>query len=164
MNATLPTISVVIPLYNGAPYISQALDSVFGQSVQALEVIVVDDGSTDQGPQIVSRYMDQHNLVLLRKENGGQSSARNMGIRHSRGEVIALLDQDDIWYPDHLQELARPFAEDTFKLLGWAYSNLDEITEDGKLRNRAAIGYSSSHPKVNLIDCLAHDLFVLPSA
>jgi glycosyltransferase involved in cell wall biosynthesis len=164
MNPTLPTISVIIPLYNGARFIVQALDSVFAQNIQALEVIVVDDGSTDGGPDIVSRYAATHDLTLLRKPNGGQSSARNLGIRHSHGELIALLDQDDVWYPDHLEELAQPFAEDPHKMLGWAYSNLDEITEDSRLRVRAALSVSDIHPKMELGKCLAEDMFILPSS
>lgn len=165
MNPTPPTISVIIPLYNGARFITQALDSVFAQKVQASEVIVVDDGSTDDGPDIVSRYAATHDLTLLRKPNGGQSSARNLGIRHSRGELIALLDQDDLWYPDHLQELRQPFTEDECNRPGWTYSNLDEITEDNTMRARAALSaHPDIHPKLELGKCLAQDMFVLPSA
>ncbi|MDR3534604.1 MAG: glycosyltransferase [Rhodopila sp.] len=165
MNPVDPTISVIIPLYNGGRFIAQALDSVFAQSLPPTEVIVVDDGSTDDGPEIVARYAAQHSLVLLRKANGGQSSARNFGISHSQGRLIALLDQDDIWYPDHLEELSRPFFEDTYRTLGWTYSNLDEITEDNRLRIRAALSVSpGQHPKTKLDKCLRQDMFVLPSA
>src|ERR1700712_5548505 len=119
MNVHHSTVSVIIPLYNGARFIAQALESVFAQSLPAMEVIVVDDGSTDDGPNIVSRYASTHQLILLHKQNGGQSSARNYGVRHSQGELIALLDQDDRWHPDHLRELCRPFLEDEHDTLGW---------------------------------------------
>jgi glycosyltransferase involved in cell wall biosynthesis len=159
------TISVIIPLYNGERFIAQALDSVFLQSLPPTEVIVVDDGSTDSGPEIVSRYAAARTLVFLRKPNGGQSSARNFGIAHSKGKVIALLDQDDIWYPDHLMELSRPFSEDVHQTLGWAYSNLDEISDDNRLRIRAVLSPSTgAHPKTRLDRCLGQDMFVLPSA
>src|SRR6476659_10725298 len=98
------SISAIIPLYNGASFVTQALDSVFAQELPPDEVIVVDDGSTDEGPEIVSRYAKRHPITFLRKDNGGQSSARNFGIRRARGALIALLDQDDLWYPHHLRE------------------------------------------------------------
>jgi glycosyltransferase involved in cell wall biosynthesis len=159
------TISVIIPLYNGEKYIIQALDSVFEQSLPPTEVIVVNDGSTDEGPELVARYGEQHRLVLLHQANGGQSSARNLGIRHSHGRIIALLDQDDVWYPDHLRDLAQPFARDTYGTLGWSYSNLDEITADGRLSTRAALSvFPGEHPKTSLLKCLRQDMFVLPSA
>jgi len=165
MNRAHPTISVVIPLYNGGRFIAQALDSVFAQTLQATEVIVVDDGSSDNGVDIVSRYAASHSVILMRKENGGQSSARNFGIRASRGQVIALLDQDDVWYPDHLKELCQPFFEDTHDTLGWTYSNLDEITEDNRLTARAVLSAAASaHPKTQLERCLRQDMFILPSA
>lgn len=165
MNPDQRTISVVIPLYNGARFIAQALDSVFAQSLLPTEVIVVDDGSTDEGPDIVSSYRVAHDVVLLQKANGGQSSARNFGISHSQGKLIALLDQDDIWYPEHLNFLSRPFLDDVHHTLGWVYSNLDEITEDSRLRVRAALSASPTmHPKTQLDKCLRRDMFVLPSA
>lgn len=165
---TLPLqfeVSVIIPLYNGGRFIAQALDSVFSQSLAAAEVIVVDDGSTDDGPDIVERYSATHQLVLLHKPTGGQSAARNFGITHSHGNLIALLDQDDIWYPDHLDELRKPFQGDPYSTLGWTYSDLDEIDAAGHLRNRAALSRSPDlHPKMQLDHCIGQDMFILPSA
>ncbi|WP_428487980.1 glycosyltransferase family 2 protein [Rhodopila sp.] len=159
------SISVIIPLYNGARFITHALDSVFAQSIKPIEVIVIDDGSTDEGPAIVARYAAQQPLRHLHKPNGGQSSARNFGIRHAQGTLIALLDQDDAWYPHHLRELSRPFQEDNTATLGWTYSNLDEITEDNRLRIRSLLsGGSAEHPKTDLEKCLGEDMFILPSA
>ncbi len=158
-------ISVVIPLYNGARFIAAALDSVLGQTMPPAEIIVVDDGSTDDGPAIVARLAETHPITLLRKANGGQSSARNFGIARSSGTHIALLDQDDIWYPEHLEQLSRPFLRPTERDLGWVYSNLDEIEEDGSMRARACLRLGRSpHPKRDLWQCLRHDMFVLPSA
>ena len=125
-------ISAVIPLYNGARTIEQALRSIFRQSLPAAEIIVVDDGSTDDGAAIVERLAREHPVKLFRKENGGQSSARNYGIARAGGDFIALLDQDDVWYPNHLERLAQPFVEPRVRELGWVYSNLDEIDEDGR--------------------------------
>ena len=99
----LPSISAVIPLYNGSKFIEAALQSVFAQTIAPREVIVVDDGSTDQGPALVKAMAERYPIVLLSQPNGGQSAARNFGVAHSTGELIALLDQDDIWYPPHIE-------------------------------------------------------------
>ncbi len=160
------TISAVIPLYNGAPYIAESLNSVFSQTLQPDEVIVVDDGSTDDGPAIVARMAETHPITLLRKPNGGQSSARNFGIAHSKGRLIALLDQDDAWYPNHLAELTRAFRRPRYPELGWVYSNLDEVDESGRMVTRQALHRASHvvHPKRDLTQCLKADMFILPSA
>lgn len=158
-------IAVVIPLYNGGRFITGALDSVLRQSLPASEIIVVDDGSTDDGPAIVEQLMASHSLTLLRKPNGGQSSARNMGIAHSTSDLIALLDQDDEWYPNHLEELIKPFRLPHVPELGWVYSNLDEVDEDGHMVYRSCLNAQDvQHPKRDLFGCLATDMFVLPSA
>lgn len=160
------TISAVIPLFNGGRYIEEALASVFGQVRPADEIIVVDDGSTDDGAAVVERLSLMHPITLLRKPNGGQSSARNFGIARSRGALIALLDQDDAWYPNHLAELSEPFHETRYPELGWVYSNLDEVDVHGKMVGRNCLRHAHGvrHPKRDLFDCLLTDMFVLPSA
>ena len=104
-----PAIVVIIPLYNGARYIEQTLSSVLTQSLPADEIVVVDDGSTDggAGAAIVEEMGEKHPVRLLHKPNGGQSSARNLGVRNSTSDLIAFLDQDDLWYSDHLQLLSK---------------------------------------------------------
>jgi len=98
-------ISVVIPVHDRARLLPRALDSVLAQRRPADEVIVVDDGSTDATAELLqSRYPE---LRCLRQPNRGVSSARNLGIRASRGEWIALLDSDDAWHPDKLAEQVR---------------------------------------------------------
>jgi glycosyltransferase involved in cell wall biosynthesis len=159
------TVSVVIPLYNGGRFIEQALRSVLQQSLPPDEIIVVNDGSADRGPQIVERLAADHPIRLLHKENGGQSAARNFGIAHAGGELVALLDQDDVWYPNHLEELLKPFAEPRDRELGWVYSNLDEIDERGNMVTRSCLSkIAIQHPKRDLSVCLGEDMFVLPSA
>ena len=159
------TVSVIIPLRNGKNFIIQALDSVFAQTLLPTEVIVVDDGSTDDGPDIVARYAVKHQLTLLRRPHYGLPAARNFAISHSTGKLIAFLDQENIWYPNHLKDLIRPFSKDPHHTLGWVYSDVDEITEDNRLRLRAALSYSANvHPKMSLADCLRQDMSILPSA
>ena len=96
--------SVVIPLYNKAPYILRAIHSVSIQATKNIELIVVDDGSTDHGPDIV-RSIHDFRLRLMKQENKGVSEARNAGIRNSRGRIIAFLDADDEWKPGFLKRM-----------------------------------------------------------
>jgi glycosyltransferase involved in cell wall biosynthesis len=93
-------ISAVIPTYNRATCITRAIDSVIAQTYRPIEIIVVDDGSTDETAQVLNAYRDR--IRYVRQANGGVSSARNAGIRLARGDWIALLDSDDIWLPDKL--------------------------------------------------------------
>jgi glycosyltransferase involved in cell wall biosynthesis len=159
-------ISVILPLYNGAKFIEEALHSVLAQTVTPKEIIVVDDGSTDHGPDLVRAMAAQYPITLLSKENGGQSSARNLGVARSTGDLLAFLDQDDIWYPTHLQELRKPFSEPRIgSELGWVYSDLDEIDTDGLMVTHSFLStLPTEHPKRNLFACLREDMFVLPSA
>lgn len=159
------TIAAVIPLYNGAPFIREALESVLGQSEPADEIIVVDDGSTDAGPAIVAELARHHPITLLGKPNGGQSSARNLAIRHTGCSHIALLDQDDIWYEDHLAILKRPFLDARVRRLGFVHGNLDQIDRAGRMMIHGVLDMLPvTHPLHSAIDCLKHDLFILPGA
>ncbi|WP_440949205.1 glycosyltransferase family 2 protein [Methanosphaerula subterraneus] len=100
----MPVVSVVIPLYNKGPYIARALNSIFTQTFQDFEVIVVDDGSTDDGAAVVRGFEDPR-IRLIQQENQGVSAARNRGITASRYNFIALLDADDEWSQNHLEIL-----------------------------------------------------------
>ncbi|WP_214041487.1 glycosyltransferase family 2 protein [Methanoculleus sp.] len=102
----IPAVSVVIPLYNKGPYIARALNSVFAQTFQDFEVIVVDDGSTDDGAEIV-RAFDEPRIRLIQQENRGVSAARNRGIAAARAELVAFLDADDEWLPEFLETILR---------------------------------------------------------
>ena len=101
-------ISAVIPVYNRAALIRRAVDSVLSQTVKPYEVIVVDDGSTDDTPRILAAYGDK--LTVIRQQNRGVSAARNAGIKAAGGDWIALLDSDDEWLPKKLQ-YAREFIK-----------------------------------------------------
>lgn len=159
-------IVAVIPLYNGAPYIRMALESVLAQERKADEIIVVDDGSTDDGALIVACMAAANPAIkLLSKKNGGQGSARNFGVRHSTADLIAFLDQDDLWYAHHLEELEKPFLEKSRLPLGWVYSNLDEINGRGQMVCHSYLDTENNeHPKRTLICCLKQDMFILPGA
>lgn len=101
-----PLVSVVVPAYDAADFIEKALQSVLNQSYRNIEVIVVDDGSTDETAEVVRAVMQSDSRVkLLQQGNGGIASARNLAIRHSHGEFIAPLDADDVWLPNNLENL-----------------------------------------------------------
>lgn len=97
----MPQVSVIIPLYNKGPYIRRALDSVFAQTFENYEVLVVDDGSTDDGPAKVKAYKDSR-LRLIHQANAGPGAARNRGIKEARGKYVAFLDADDEWLPEFI--------------------------------------------------------------
>src|SRR6516225_4468522 len=121
------TIAAVIPLYNVGDFIEEAIHSVLKQTRPADEILVVDDGSTDDGPSKIERLAAKHPITLLRKQNGGQSSARNMAIKYSQCDYIAFLDQDDVWYDDHLAVLAEPFLTSCGHDLAVVYGNIDLV-------------------------------------
>lgn len=99
-------VSVVIPLYNKGPYIARALNSVLAQTFQDFEVIVVDDGSTDDGAGVI-RGFDDPRIRLVQQENQGVSAARNQGIEAAQAELVAFLDADDEWLPGFLETILR---------------------------------------------------------
>lgn len=97
--------SIVIPLYNKAKYIEETLKSVLNQNFSDYEIIVINDGSTDESVSKVLEFKDSR-IQLYNQENQGVSVARNLGIEKSEGKLIAFLDADDFWFPNHLEELA----------------------------------------------------------
>lgn len=98
-------VSVIIPLFNKEQFIEQALQSVLDQSYKNIECIIVDDGSTDNGPQVTQRFIEKNSLSwkLVSQPNAGQTKARNVGIHLSSGVYLAFLDSDDIWPPSKIQ-------------------------------------------------------------
>lgn len=160
-----PRVAVVVPLHNGARHIEAALGSVLAQTTPPDEVVVVDDGSTDGGHRVVEALAVEHPVRLVRTPNRGQSAARNLGVAATTSGLVAFLDQDDLWYPRHLELLAGAFSQPHPRPLGWAYSNLDEIDENGGMLTHARLDHlPGPHPKASLSDCLAGDMYVLPSA
>lgn len=98
----MPEISVIIPTYNSSRYVTEAVDSVLAQTFDDFEIIVIDDGSTDDTETVMSRYLSP--VRYVRQANGGVSRARNRGIEESRGRYVAFLDADDTWLPNKLEK------------------------------------------------------------
>ncbi|SEF75608.1 Glycosyltransferase involved in cell wall bisynthesis [Bryocella elongata] len=133
-------IAVVIPVYNGENFIGRALDSVFAQTLQPVEIFVIDDGSTDGTLALLTeRYAGR--VTLIRQANRGPSVARNAGIRAATAEFIAWLDADDWWQPEKLERQAAALhANPTASA---SYTGLRMYDEDsGKVWNQAAMGQS----------------------
>jgi glycosyltransferase involved in cell wall biosynthesis len=101
-SAQTPLVSVVIPCYNQAHFLGEAIESVLSQSYQRYEIVVVDDGSTDNTSEVASRYPPEK-VGLIRQENKGLSAARNAGLSHARGEYVVFLDSDDRLLADALE-------------------------------------------------------------
>jgi GT2 family glycosyltransferase len=101
MSAETPKVSVIVPLYNKEGWVARCVASILAQSRGDLEIIVVDDGSTDAGVSVVASF-DDDRIQVVGKARGGVSSARNAGIGRASGEYIALIDADDEWHRDHL--------------------------------------------------------------
>lgn len=100
----MPKISVILPVYNKAKYLQATLDSIFAQTFTDFEIIAVNDGSTDASLNILESNQDSR-LLIYNQENNGLSAARNAGITAVSSEIIALIDADDLWLPDHLETL-----------------------------------------------------------
>lgn len=102
------SIAVIIPMYNGEKYIAETLESVLAQSRKPDEIVVVDDGSSDNSKDIVRNFPG---VMLFETSGNGSNAARNFGIKQTSSEYLAFIDQDDLWHPEHLQLLNRALHE-----------------------------------------------------
>lgn len=128
-SASTPAVSVIVPAYNAAAHIGDALDSVFAQTYRDFEVIVINDGSPDSEEleRTIEPYRDR--IIYLKQENRGPAAARNAGILRARGVFLAFLDSDDAWYPDCLTEQLKMVEEDPS--LDLVYSDFFYCTDSG---------------------------------
>ena len=122
-----PLVSVIIPNYNYAHYLPQALDSVLAQTYPRFEIMVIDDGSTDDSENVLRSYGDR--IRSIKQQNQGVSAARNLGARETRGELVAFLDADDFWLPEKLERQVQRFIADDG--LGLVHCGVEEIHDNG---------------------------------
>ena len=102
---TTPLVSVIIPAFNAETYIRRTINSVLGQTYKRIEVLVVDDGSTDRTSEIVESIAEKDSRIfLIQQQNAGVADARNLAIQEAKGEFIANIDADDIWYPENIEK------------------------------------------------------------
>lgn len=151
-----PLVTVIIPAYNAEKTIGETLESVFRQSYPSVEVIVVDDGSTDNTPALVENYAKTYmNIRYIRQENSGVAAARNTGIRASKGEYVAPLDADDLWHPRKL-EFHIAALEDAGPQAAVAYSPFRVLNKLGEVvDNSRKFAYSG-----NIFDLHLGDNFI----
>jgi glycosyltransferase involved in cell wall biosynthesis len=132
-NLNQPLVSVIIPAYNAEKFIAKTLESVLFQTYQNIEVLVVDDGSTDTTAEIVKSFVQKDSRVsLLLQSNAGVAAARNLAIEKSKGEYIAPIDADDIWYPQNLEKQVKCLTSSE-PSVGVVYSWSVDINEKGLL-------------------------------
>lgn len=155
--STIPRVSVVIPTYNYARYVPEAINSVLAQSFEELEVIVVDDGSTDKTVEILRAFSGQ--IRNIRQEHRGLSAARNTGIRAARGQYVAFLDSDDLWLPEKVSlQVARLDAEPE---VGLVYCEA-LLFDDSAPATLTLHSYWASHPSGRILPWLVRQN-VVPS-
>jgi glycosyltransferase involved in cell wall biosynthesis len=123
----VPQVSVIMPAYNAGRHVAESIRSVTCQTFGGWELIVVDDGSTDDTAEIVRALASEDERIrYVRRENGGQAAARNSGIRHARGALLAFLDADDLWLPEKLERQRRALEETGADLIycdGYVFSD-----------------------------------------
>lgn len=158
----MTSVTAIVPVYNGARFIEATLRSVLAQSQPPEEIIVVDDGSKDESVAIIESVEGDVPIVLVQQANAGQSAARNAAAQKASGELLAFVDQDDLWHRRHLELLASAFEDPE---VGWSYSDFDEIDRNGALVTRGFLrARKAEHPFYALNDFLRQDLMILPSA
>jgi glycosyltransferase involved in cell wall biosynthesis len=122
-----PDISVIIPVFNQAQFVGEAIESALVQTRSPLEVIVVDDGSTDGTPEVLQTFAPDPRVRLIRQQNGGVAVARNAGAAAASGQFFAFLDADDIWLPGKLERQRERFANEPD--LSLVHCGVEEFTD-----------------------------------
>jgi glycosyltransferase involved in cell wall biosynthesis len=149
-----PLVSVVIAAYNASRWIAETLESVLAQNFTDFEIILVDDGSTDDTAQVVAGYGER--VCCIHRSNGGGSSARNVGIRAARGEYIAFVDADDLWAKEKLR-----LQVDLLKRTGLAWVYCDAIAFDDKSGRRLyRFGKANHQYDGDILKSLFHACFI----
>jgi glycosyltransferase involved in cell wall biosynthesis len=155
----MPRVIVIIPAYNAAATIAGTLESVLAQTFKDIEIICVDDGSTDQTRAILESYADR--VRLVEQANSGPAAARNNGARNSSGEYLAFLDADDVWMPQYLERTVTVLDADP--ALSLVYCNCALADSDGVAIDTSIVGNGFDHPP-SLNELLTRLWPIMPSA
>jgi glycosyltransferase involved in cell wall biosynthesis len=133
-----PLVSVIIPNYNYASYVCEAVDSALQQTYDNIEVVVVDDGSKDNSREILERY--GYKITVISQPNAGVSAARNAGVKHSSGKFVAFLDADDVWLAEKIEKQVDLFESE--KDLGLVHVGVEEFDTHGNILKTRLDGMS----------------------
>ena len=126
-------VSIIVPVYNTAPWLDRCIESLVNQTYQDIEIILVNDGSTDNSRQVCAYWQEKDQRIkYLYKENGGQASARNMGLDYATGDYIAFVDSDDCVMPQYVEQLVRACVENKTEISFCGYALTDEFTPADK--------------------------------
>lgn len=161
-------VSAVIALYNGSNHIIEAIESVLFQTTKVGELIIVDDGSTDDGVSVIQNYIlnndiQDFQIQIIRQENSGQGSARNAGASNAIHPFIGFLDQDDTWSATHVEKLLKEICSDPS--IGWVYTDFNEFDEQNRYIRRQFLAKQNYSPPMNsLFGFIDQDLMMLPSS
>jgi len=159
------TVAAILPLFNGEAWVERTLGGILAQTLAPDEILVIDDGSTDGGPQLVRELAKAHPQIrLISQANAGQSAARNVAITMCTSEWIALIDQDDFWYPNHLEQLVGAARRHAGLRLGLVYSDFDDVDGGGGMVSRDPLARAwVDNPKRDLMKVLAQGFLIQPS-
>lgn len=160
MSRPNPGVSVILPVFNDERFLAEALAGVFAQSFRDFEIVVIDDGSTDETPHVVERWQPQFRepLRVFRQDNSGLAAARNTGVREARGRFIAFLDSDDIWLPTYLERMVGLADEAEGSLFYCGARFIDETGADLPQTADRVV------PPDQMYDALLRANFLIPSA
>lgn len=141
-------VSVIIPIYNVQPYLSRCIDSVVNQTYKNIEIILINDGSTDDSEVICKQYKERYNNILyFKKENGGLGPARNTGLDYSNGEFIVFIDSDDWIAPDMVEKLLTHAIDKSYEIVSCDFYKVEGL----KITNHKAfpLGYKNTSQRLN---------------
>ena len=130
MNYSNILVSVVMPCFNDEEYIKDSINSVLGQTHTNLELLIVDDASSDKSVEIINEYKDPRIKLFLNDENQGAAYSRNVALRAAKGEYIAFLDADDIWLPNKIEKQLNFMIQNSYHFTYTMYSVMDEKGKD----------------------------------
>ena len=148
---SLPLVSIIIPAYNADRFIGETLRSVLLQTCQNIEIIVVDDGSKDDTAAIVGQFAERDpRIMLIQQANAGVAAARNCAIKHSRGEFVAPIDSDDLWYPHKIEKQVERILHASADT-GLVYTWSAHIDEEGSLTGGYNAGDREGSVLVDLV-------------
>jgi glycosyltransferase involved in cell wall biosynthesis len=152
-----PKVSVVVSCYNYGEFVTQCLDSIKGQTFPDFEVVIVNDGSTDNSEEQIKPYLNDNRFRYIKQKNGGQANAKNKGIAHTKGKYIAFLDADDLWEIDKLEKQISLFSSQG---IGVVYSRARYIDSLGRDLNFRLSGKYLQPKRGYVTDFLIIDNFV----